>query len=345
MNFCRMENRNYAVDECSEENASRIVIGMLRETRLKRVLPVRLRYVDDRIFAEYDITGLQPLARLYERQPLKAADIENVIDSIYKANAELEENLLRPSDLLLSPEYIFRQADGGEYLFCCRIEKSMEEDPYKALMKFFMDHVDYGDKESVGLAYSAVKAAEGIEAPIKMFALIKDEPHVEEEPGPATEELFEKIPTVRKKRGFFRRKQTKKALLLPEEYAPPAAKPAGVAERFVTKPLEKKLMQLAYRLVPEKNENAQIIEIGFFPFVIGSMREGVDCVLAGEGISRLHAKMEKSDEGISVEDLNSSNGTYVNGEVIFGKGKVMLSDGDHITFAGSEYRLEIYGRI
>ncbi len=46
------------------------------------------------------------------------------------------------------------------------------------------------------------------------------------------------------------------------------------------------------------------------------------------GVSRRHARITVSEAGASIEDLGSTNGTYVNGERV--SGERPLSDGDEI---------------
>lgn len=58
------------------------------------------------------------------------------------------------------------------------------------------------------------------------------------------------------------------------------------------------------------------IPIGYFPFLIGKNKEMADFCLNEPGVSRLHAKIEKSNEGYSITDLNSTNGTWVNGQLL-----------------------------
>lgn len=62
--------------------------------------------------------------------------------------------------------------------------------------------------------------------------------------------------------------------------------------------------------------------------VIGRDSE-CDIVLASDHASRQHAKITTSDAGLEIEDLGSSNGTFVNGERIE---KSKLNTGDEIRF-------------
>lgn len=66
--------------------------------------------------------------------------------------------------------------------------------------------------------------------------------------------------------------------------------------------------------------------------VLGRERGSVDLVLEDPGVSRRHAAVRALGGAITVEDLGSSNGTYVNGRRI--SGEVELADGDEIQLGG-----------
>ncbi len=59
----------------------------------------------------------------------------------------------------------------------------------------------------------------------------------------------------------------------------------------------------------------QALPLETFPFIIGRARECHFVVDHGQ-VSRLHARLELDHEQITLLDLNSTNGTYVNGERI-----------------------------
>lgn len=62
--------------------------------------------------------------------------------------------------------------------------------------------------------------------------------------------------------------------------------------------------------------------------ILGRERGTADLVLDDPGVSRRHARVLSEDDGVLVEDLGSSNGTYVNGRRI--SGPVELDAGDEL---------------
>jgi hypothetical protein len=61
--------------------------------------------------------------------------------------------------------------------------------------------------------------------------------------------------------------------------------------------------------------------------------DDADLTLADAGVSRRHARVSADPAGASIEDLGSSNGTFVNGERV--EGSQQLSDGDQIQLGGA----------
>lgn len=64
-------------------------------------------------------------------------------------------------------------------------------------------------------------------------------------------------------------------------------------------------------LYSEKGE--LICKIEKFPFLVGKRKEDVDFPLSDYSASRVHARFIEKEDGIYIEDLNSTNGTFKNG--------------------------------
>ena len=71
--------------------------------------------------------------------------------------------------------------------------------------------------------------------------------------------------------------------------------------------------------------------------VLGKLDQAVDAVIACPTVSRIHAKIRKKEEGYFLTDLNSMNGTAVNGRMLSGDEEYLLHDQDQVDFAEAGY--------
>lgn len=90
-------------------------------------------------------------------------------------------------------------------------------------------------------------------------------------------------------------------------------------------------------LYPQENDKYPLLEISNHSVVIGCMKENCDYVLSGRGISRLHAKILKTETALYLLDLNSTNGTYLNGEPLENGKEYLLEKGDLVAFAQIQF--------
>lgn len=79
------------------------------------------------------------------------------------------------------------------------------------------------------------------------------------------------------------------------------------------------------------------IQLVHMPLVIGSLPEAVDFVLKEKGVSRIHACIEQEEESYYIRDLNSTNGTRWNGEMLYPQIPRELKDGDIVGIGNEEY--------
>lgn len=79
------------------------------------------------------------------------------------------------------------------------------------------------------------------------------------------------------------------------------------------------------------------ILINEYPFIIGKSAGKVDEVIEDRLVSRIHLRINNELNKFTIEDLNSRNGTFVNGERLNPYEKVEITIGDKITIASSEY--------
>jgi len=93
-----------------------------------------------------------------------------------------------------------------------------------------------------------------------------------------------------------------------------------------------------YVLLPEQKDMYMPIQIQEFPFFIGTLKTKVDYVINSRSVSRFHAKLEQEKEHFYLVDLNSTNGTFVNGVRLEPNERKEIALGDAISFADVVYR-------
>ena len=80
------------------------------------------------------------------------------------------------------------------------------------------------------------------------------------------------------------------------------------------------------------------IFVSYTPFTIGKQDRVCDYILDVEGVSRLHAKVDREEDGhYYIVDLHSLNGTYVKGKRMEPEQKVVLERGDEVEIAGKKF--------
>lgn len=90
-------------------------------------------------------------------------------------------------------------------------------------------------------------------------------------------------------------------------------------------------------LYPCEKDKYPVLKIGDKSVIIGCMRENCDYVLQERGVSRLHAKIMRVESMLYLLDLNSTNGTYLNGEQIESGKDYLLEKGDIVAFSQIEF--------
>ena len=72
-------------------------------------------------------------------------------------------------------------------------------------------------------------------------------------------------------------------------------------------------------------------------YLIGKLKSKVDIYIDDASVSRIHARIQKEETEYYLCDMNSTNGTYLNGRRLGIQEKVPIHVSDEITFAGLGY--------
>lgn len=94
------------------------------------------------------------------------------------------------------------------------------------------------------------------------------------------------------------------------------------------------------RYLEPKEAGMERIQLPYFPFIIGKQEELVDYCLKEETVSRLHLRIDQEEGEYLVTDLNSTNGTAVNGRQLEANETVPIQPGDELLIAKIFYRFQ-----
>jgi len=89
----------------------------------------------------------------------------------------------------------------------------------------------------------------------------------------------------------------------------------------------------AIRRLVSVDGKAETITIAYFPFLIGKQANLTDYTLSRDTVSRIHIRIDQTEDGYCLTDLNSTNGTSVNRRKLENNETVPLSVGDRVEIA------------
>jgi len=90
-------------------------------------------------------------------------------------------------------------------------------------------------------------------------------------------------------------------------------------------------------LIPLESTKFDTIEIKDYPFFLGTAKNNLGYSLINTAVSRYHAKLEKDESRFILTDLDSTNGTFVNGRKLMPNENLEIKQGDTVSFANIGY--------
>lgn len=310
ISYKRELDHNYLILE-QEDFQSSYQIEMLTRNRIPGLLECRLSLVDQNAVFYYEITSRQSLRLVLERRRLTAIELEAFLEKMLQTAQSCEEYLLDTGTLLFDPDYIYLDSDRWEFFFC--LFPFYEEEMGNGLLglaEFLLDRLDKQDPGAVALGYEFYRMAGEENVSLEQI-LMK---HREEN-----------------KKEFTPQMQRE-----PEKEKPKAADKTGETVFL------KKDTGLVLR---SENPSYLSMEITGTDFLIGKKKDAVDGWIKARGISRIHGKISKEEEGYYLTDLNSTNGTFLNGGRLEVNEKARIRPGDIVGFADVKYVVEIGGAL
>lgn len=346
---------------------------MMLKRKLPGLLPVEKCYVDGQAQYWYNISGRQSLDTYCHMKSIGKNFIEQLIISICAEIEILERNLLSVNNLLLDPEFIYVTNSNQEFIFTIYPgAKDIIELEFQQLMEYLLGKIDHKEMEAVHIAYSIYEKTlnNGYSIIDIRDSILESKRKVELEHEFDTEkeivvnrkfdkeEIAKEIqPEVKKKKiqnEIFEKmlgiwEEWKKKLCIrgakeePEQESYTEFYESEEIKEPVRPILNPTICLSDYRRHPkgellyEGAENFSNIQLKNDVSKIGQGIES-DIVIRKDTISRFHARIVCENEEYYLEDLNSTNGTYINEEMLPYKERRKLNMNDSIRFADVKYR-------
>ena len=331
---------------------------MLEKNKIAGFLPLRAGHNGEGEQLWYEISGRQSLEELFERAKPEGAFLKKFMGGLSKAVFHAGKYLLREDGVSLAPEHIFMDAPEQEISFCyLPFQKQSFAQELREFMEYFISHMQHNGGAGERACYDVYEKCQesNVDLDELLSILLKETPQeTAQEKAEGQEEQKEQKETGgqkeqknKKKTDFFaaakgvwhkttflmekRRGGSVTAYAFaPEECGEQTHEPTV----FLGSETERILGELRY----EGDGAGKNFKLTPPVFVIGSRADKADGVIVSDTVSRIHAKLTIEGDGWLLEDLNSTNGTFLNGEPLVYRKKVKLEKNDRIAFAGERYR-------
>lgn len=324
----------------------------------------------------YDITGKQALDIVLEGQSLDYNLLCRILIGIYEAAESLDGVLLSAENMLLLPESIFLDYEMEKIYFCYYPQNDRKiEENFLRLMEYLLTKLAHEDEKAVELAYGIYEQAgrNGWSLrQLKKMILLSYQAEVQtmemqmpaalERGADEIEEYISEEKTSGNKDTFWRksvqqiqnflREHLLQEIHLPFQKRTGAKTPNADEESFVFEPDEETEEAVVSRptvLLTQLNKqiegilryegtgSCENLTIEGDEFLIGSDRMCAGHI-PSDTVSRKHAKISRIGDVYMIEDLNSSNGTYVGGELLNCRTKISLQKNEIVIFADEKFR-------
>ncbi len=341
--------KNYMIIEASETEIN-YKVKMINENHIPGLLQVKSIYINDGQQFMYDISSMQSVKILFEKRKLKAEDILNIVRGICETAENLEKYFLQIDNVILCSDMIFMNAETGDTMFTYNpFYKENIIVKLQELAVYFIGNIDYEDSNSISKAYmfneivskdtfvigDLVRIIEsGYSGYVKPVQEIKEIEPAESQPLPEDKKpIWDKlIEAIKEKLGMIKKKEVMPVVCEEKTVYSTDTSPQEFGDTVLLSVIEKKGLTLK----PERKKYEDIY-MNESSMVIGKLEDRVDVVINDPSVSRIHAKCENEGNRYFVEDLNTTNGTYLNECKMIPYKIEEIKDGDRLMFGQVVY--------
>ena len=351
-------------------------LKMLKHNTVAGLLPVEeIQETGDFRFC-YDITGKKSLECYLENNALNPVMIKKILENLIHLCREMERYLLKEEKLLLKEDMIFMDSREEQFYFCYYPDKEGElREEFGKLIEEMLPQLDHENREETEKVYAIYektreenysllnlqelffKEEENGGEVWKEYEIAGDETEAADltVTNPQNSQKMDRISSIKKQmlqileKGIswlYRDKlnRKKKEFSMPE-IPVPAIRKKQMPQKIYPQEQDKNPLSeytekaiTGARLMYLGGGEERDFVINKDVFLIGTDALAVDGILKSRAAGEIQAKITKEEDIYYIEDMNSANGTLVNGEILIYKEVRRLKEGDRITFADISYR-------
>lgn len=363
ISYKRDLNHNFMIIQCDCEASYEL--KMVCKNKIKGLLNAHTNMFNGSCEIYYDISSKQPIDRIYGKKEMDAEDLRILLLSIKMVIEETGKFLLDINHVLFSPELCYCNPEEKrlEWVFY----PGNESGGLSKMAEFVIDRVNHSDSNAVDAAYKFFKLIKSniisvgtIENILEEMEIKEAEQNVESDSINYTEiipDMPRQTETVRQQDTIANKLKNKvkdlwRSKINADKKGLPDVKMPGKEVRWETYGLDEPesfngetvVMGMNVNLTEHRLRNVKktgdFVYLDKLPCVFGKLETCADIVLSDNSVSRVHAQIFEDKGELYLQDLNSTNGSYVNSLAVENNEIVRLKSGDEIAFGNVRYIYE-----
>lgn len=349
------EKKYFVLEKTEAMEMENVALGMLEQNEMQCLLPFRLMRHDREQCFRYEAESGIPLKEWMSNVHDKKEILE-VLEKVAQMEEELESYLMEPDHLCTQAEFILLNEKQCRMAYIPVVD--YREGKLLGVVQYILNGVNYALDEDYAYIYDLLNAfsrgdiqnCTELKKWVRMLAQGEKLPQPKTEPEAILpQESVEMAQPESKKRFFFGHKKKAEKQEEPEPFAvdkvwEPESTPPPM-EKYYN---ELKDTDATVFLQEEKQgwliqkSTGREYPIEKESYVIGSGAKQSDIQIEyNAAISRKHARIGCVGEDCYLEDLDSTNGTWVNGEKVHAGERYPLTANARIKLANEEFVFEM----
>ena len=150
VSYRRDKDHNYMIlDTPGELTGEEYQVRMLVGNHIPHLLKCNRRMMDGKAVFFYEVTGMQPMFRVFEKRQINQEEMVELLQDIKEALENTQRYLLDGNQLLFEPEFLFFHTQTREWNLCYlpTYDGNMTES-FRKLSEYLLKRLDHSDEHA-----------------------------------------------------------------------------------------------------------------------------------------------------------------------------------------------------